>query len=229
MKKLLIISCALLGALLFWFLPGGVSAPNTQVESSDALDISKAGKGTSVALPVAKRALSAASSSSNEHASSALLEAAKAHLELRRNLLGIAPYHEMRPEMVETPLGAICKFTPYQANVPIVGMQVEIRVGLDGKVRELRSSYRSIPEVDLRQTGLKAEEILAVTRRFEAVSNSESARVIYVGRNAAAGVPAIAMTVRKLGASEIPVQAVFRASDGQVLDLTVPRGEFSNR
>ena len=154
------------------------------------------------------------------------------HIEAMRDQWGIKPYHDLHWENTySSPLGRVVKYKVYQGDLPLVGMDVEVRVNREAKVADTAVHYTPVEEADLSQPSLTEQDILdSVSNRYEAVSGSTATPVLFIPTSAVASFGpelAIAMTVRRRDvAGSEPVQAIFRARDGQILDLTVARAEF---
>lgn len=226
MKPLLSILATGLGLYLLFVLSDVAPEPmHSTVSVLDRLAPQQASLATR--LPERRSVSERVNSEANWPGDTAL-EIAGAYLDAHREAWNIQPYHQMKPELVENPLGSLVKFAVYQGETPVMGMQIQVRIGLRGEIQDVLSDYKPIPEADLNQPMLRADEILAgVSNRFEAVAEGVPAvPVIYVAPGDSGPVAALAMTVRKAGSGEQPVQAIFRASDGQILDLTMARAEF---
>jgi hypothetical protein len=153
-------------------------------------------------------------------------ETAHRYVEMMREGWGVQTYHDLRSESQESPLGTSFKFSVYQGDYRIHGMEINLRVTNNQEVKDVNFQYRPVPEADVKQQLPATEELIdMVAQRYEPVSENTTA-LLYVPRNVddMPPVPAVAMTVKnKKGET---VQGIFRATDGQVLDLTKGRLEI---
>lgn len=214
MKRSLLASFILIGmiALLQWESGPAESATTTSPFSPRQASVS--------ALPV--RRLNAYKNWSGSTAE----EIAHRYVETNRELWGIQPHHELRAESLENPLGTQVRYKVFQGDYELIGMEIQLRVTRGLEVKDVEMQYRPVAEADLSQPVLPIEQVeTTIENRFEKVAEAV-APVLYVPRDGSVPVPAFAMTVRRKSGSQASVQAIFRASDGQVLDLTVPRAEF---
>jgi hypothetical protein len=153
-------------------------------------------------------------------------EIAHRYVETNREAWGIQPHHDLRAEVLENPLGTQVRYKVFQGEYELIGMEIQLRVTRGLEVKNVEMQYRPVGEADLNQPVLAPEQIEStIENRFEKVAEGV-APVLYVPRDGSVPVPAFAMTVKRKTGSQASVQAIFRASDGQVLDLTVPRAEF---
>jgi hypothetical protein len=153
------------------------------------------------------------------------------HVEAHREEWGIQAHHDLRMSYTYAgPLGSVVKYKVYQGDLALTGMDVEVRVGNDRTVKGVQVHYFPAKEVDLSAPALSEQEIVdSVADRFEQVpGQSASTQMLFMpSAPGSQAVLAVAMTVRRKGAeTSEPVQAIFRASDGQILDLTVARSEI---
>jgi hypothetical protein len=184
----------------------------------------------SVPLPI-QRAVETLANAIPQEANAPRLRAAEiaqAYLEAHRETWGIQAHHQMKPEVAQSPLGSVVQFSVYQDEIPILGMGIEMRLGWNGEILEVKSQYRPVSAVDVNQPVVSPEAFLAgASGRFEAAAGSGPASsVIYLPPGDGEPIMAIAMMVHRTGHPEQSVQAVFRASDGQLLGLSSARAEF---
>ncbi len=214
MKRTFFTSLILLGliGILQW-----ESAP---AETESTLSALRPRQANLAALPV--RRLSAFPNWSGNSAE----EIAHRFVETNRELWGVQPHHELRAEIAENPLGTLVRYKVFQGDYELIGMEIQLRVTRALEVKDVQMQYRPVAEADLGQPVMAMDQMEStIESRFEKVAEAV-APVLYVPRDGSVPVPAFAMTVRRKTGSQASVQAIFRASDGQVLDLTVPRAEF---
>ncbi len=232
MKRILLSFVGLMGG---YYLFTAEQAPS---EVEDVME-SVAPRQAAIALqlPTSRSPVSIASASVAAEPAVALDDrdakaAADDFISLKKEDWGIQPHHEIRYEAAfTTPLGKTIKYKIFQGELAMSGMDVEVRLGNDRTVKDVSVHYNPVAEIDTTQLGMNPDQILTtVSDRFEMeASQSASQPMVYVPHGIdSKPVLAYAMTVRRKGSEGEPIQAVFRASDGQILDLTVARPEIRN-
>ncbi|MBY0369299.1 hypothetical protein K2X33_01350 [bacterium] len=152
---------------------------------------------------------------------------ARAYVLSHQTEWGIQPYHRLDAQTFETPLGAWVKYQPYQGEYPIFGMQIQVRVNRHGEIKEVRNSYRPMPEADLTAfaglNGMKEK----IGRPLGVAADSKPTPVLLAEPASDTLVAAVAVTLSAPGQPDR--QALVRVTDGQVLSLSAPRIEFVKR
>jgi len=229
MKRILFTLTGLVGG--YWLL--SLQAPVERSEASILLSPQQASIAAQLPTRRAQSAVPAsldvAQALNAEVSDTDVRLAADEYVEAHREEWGIQAHHDLRYDYTyANPLGTLVKYKVFQGDLALQGMDVEVRVGRDHGVKDVAVHYVPAKEVDLNAPSLSAEEIVdSVEDRFEQVPGQTASTSMIFTPSAAGSQPvlAIAMTMRRKGGTE-PVQAIFRASDGQILDLTVARGEF---
>jgi hypothetical protein len=230
MKRALLILAGMVAG--YWLL--SLQAPVVRSEASVVLEPQQAS--IAAQLPVRRtqsdasvQSMDVAQALNAEVADSQVRRVADDYIDTHREEWGIQAHHDLRYDYTyANPLGTLVKYKVYQGDFVVQGMDVEIRLDREGGVKDAAVHYVPAKEVDLNAPALSAEEIVdSVGDRFESVPGQTANTPLIFTPSAPNSQPvlAIAMTVRRKGGNE-PVQAIFRASDGQILDLTVARGEF---
>jgi len=155
---------------------------------------------------------------------SSALEAARIYIEAHRAEWKLQPHHQLRVEESRNPLGTKLRFAVYQGKYPVLGAQIQMRVDGTNRVREVHNGYTPVPAVDVESSFAGKSLGAKLADGSVVVNGSPAAQVIYVSPGSSEGIAALAVTVRT--AEGLERQALVRASDGQVLNLSVPRSEF---
>lgn len=228
MKKALFTLVALMG--VYWML-GNAEAPESSEMDSQVEFAAPAQASLLSQLPGRRESASVALPTivKDEGTDTVARRAADDYIEANRDQWGVQAYHELHLDnQFASPLGTVVKYKIYQGEFPIHGMDVEVRVGSDGRVQDAAVHYTPVAEVDLQQPRMSVDDITyLISNRFERGAGDAGTPVIFVPSTAGSAPElGIALSVVRKGSSEVPAQAIFRASDGQILDLTVARAEF---
>lgn len=158
------------------------------------------------------------------------LEAAAKFLESNSNVLNVREYHELKPHVTRTPLGSRVVYDVYQDGVPIVGMQIRLRMNREMEIDEIENGYRALDKVDVdpKLTPSEAFDRVSEGRNFSPTAETFAfaGKIIFVRENAETPELAYVMPVQKCGARASHCQLVIRANDGQLLARSVARAEF---
>ncbi len=145
--------------------------------------------------------------------------------------LGLKSYHEMRPSIFQTPLGARVTYQVFQDGVPVVGSEIRLQIGRNHDVMDLDNRYVPLERVDLSAHGGldngQVQELMRVSNYLPDPSvGDEPARVLYPVPGTNRAELAYVVSAREPSGSRRPIQVLLRASDGQVLGKNVSRAEF---
>lgn len=155
---------------------------------------------------------------------------AERHLAEQGVLARVAKHHRLVPTVVRTPLRSVVAYAIEERGLPIVGMNVWVRMDKRGNLVELFDEYRPLPPSDLSAIDRVSAADVAerLDGRFEARGGTDdSSPILFVTPNAERAEVAFVLSVRDVArGGPAPVQAVFRASDSQILGRNLPRAEF---
>jgi len=158
------------------------------------------------------------------------LEVGENFLALQRAKIELRDYHELVPQVSRTPLGPRIIYQIRQDGVPIIGMNLRLRLNRELEVIEFENRYRPIHKIEI-DAPLKPEEVLErVADRYRFAPTSETlafaTKVIFAKEGDSIPELAYTMPMSRCGPRSPHCQVVFRASDGQLLARSVARAEF---
>lgn len=158
-------------------------------------------------------------------------EIARKYLEDHGEELGLRSYHEMRPSIFQTPLGARVTYQVFQDGVPVIGSEIRLQIGRNHNVMDLDNRYVPLERVDLSAHGGldhgQVQELMRISNYLPDPSvGDEPARVLYPVPGTNRAELAYVVSAREPSGSRRPIQVLLRASDGQVLGKNVSRAEF---
>jgi hypothetical protein len=148
--------------------------------------------------------------------------AAERYLNERREEWKVRSYHEMHAQVFVTPLGATVKFTPFQDNLPVVGMDLELSVDRQLKVSLANSSYRPVPRVETRPEISVEEAMEKISDQFTAEGEGHGATpVIFLP----AGMEnaELAYVVQARDKNKRSANVTLRANDARVISVEYAR------
>jgi len=136
---------------------------------------------------------------------------------------------ELRPQAYDSPVGSRVVYRVYQDRLPILGMEIEIEIDRDNRAQLVRNEYRAVKRVALSKLHvLSVEQILNQGTERLGVPNVSAApaSVLYLAPQADEPELAYAVSFQGKGVRARGTQALFRATDGQLLARTASRSEF---
>jgi hypothetical protein len=155
-------------------------------------------------------------------------EIAESYFEKHRKEWGIKDYHLKNSTEFTSPLGDTFVYEFSQGDIPVVGMRIRLRVGLDGEAMEEENTYKAIPLVE--DLDLSAADIQLVLQnknpRYSVQELREKNQVIFVRENLNQGELAFSIQAMDSSSNNRPTQLLVRASDGKLLQRSVGRSEF---
>jgi Zn-dependent metalloprotease len=157
-----------------------------------------------------------------------VIEAGGKYLQDHRDELQLQSYHQFRPVVSTSPLGASLVYQVYQDGLPVVGMELRLKLNRENEVKEVSGNYRPMPKVDLDEEVMLPNEILQripsrfavnhlssnVERELIALSESDELQLVY------------AISARDRDNNLKPVQIIVKASDGEIVRKAESRPEF---
>jgi len=78
------------------------------------------------------------------------LQAVRAHWKVQE-------YHEITKAEFKSPLGKNLIYSFAQGNIPIVGMEIRLRVDLDGTIHEEENTYQPIPQISVNEKEVESQ------------------------------------------------------------------------
>jgi len=146
--------------------------------------------------------------------------------------LGLKPWHELRPSVFQTPLGARVNYQVFQDGLPILGAELHMRLGRDNVVH-LENQYLPLEKVDVNPKDAidtaQVHELMKVSNYLPDPSvGTEPAKILVPVQGTNRAELVYVVSAREPGGSRRPVQVLLRASDGQVLGKNYSRMEFGN-
>lgn len=155
------------------------------------------------------------------------LEVAQSYLKAHREELKIQPYHDLRPVEFKTPLGTTVKFTTFQDNLPLLGLEISVQVTNELTIADVQVSYRPVKVANLKVPLMSPQEVLErIAYRYDPEPNSVvgATTVLYVHPESDEPELAYVLGVKDRSRIRGPVvQAIIRAMDGQLLGRGVAR------
>ncbi len=144
--------------------------------------------------------------------------------------LGLKPWHEMKPSVFQTPLGARVTYQVFQDGLPILGAELRMRLGRDNVVH-LESQYLPFERADVNPVSAigtaQVQDLMKASNYLPDPSvGTEPARILIPVQGTNRAELAYVVSAREPGGSRRPVQILLRASDGQVLGKNYSRMEF---
>lgn len=159
-------------------------------------------------------------------------EIADNYLLVYKESLGIQDYHTAQGVEHKTPLGSIIKYTFSQDSVPIVGMEINIRIGSNLMVEDIENNYRALERAEINNLleDAQREDLaqLLPSRYGVDPSSGPPDTILYVTAQDPSPVPSYVVRTTDRGKQNRKVDLVIRAADGQILGISVPRQEFSH-
>lgn len=146
----------------------------------------------------------------------------------------IQEYHQLKGEIITTPMGALVSYKVFQEDLPVIGMQLDFRVSRTGKVSEVFNGYRPISKIEPSVTEkLSLNRILRIQESdyqlAEGESTSQEKALIWVTPGSSfAQLGYVVSVVSKTKPSKVPEQAIFSVTTGQLLARELSRSEFDN-
>ena len=161
-------------------------------------------------------------------------EVADNYLKKHRETFNIQPFHAPRSEVFRSPIGSKVRYTFTQSGLPIIGMEIQIRMDSNLVVEKVTNNYRPLKKVDLESLDSLSQETMreiAESNQYEedlGGAKREYNRVLVpVSGSDTPEVAFVAPVKERLpGNRTRPVQLLLRASDGQVLKKSFSRAEF---
>lgn len=155
------------------------------------------------------------------------LEIARSYLKSHREDLKIQPYHDLRPVEFKTPLGTTVIFTVFQDNLPLLNIEMSVQVTKELTIADVRGNYRPVKRANVNTPRMSPQEVLErIAYRYdpEPSSVAGATSVIYVHPESDKPELAYVLAVKDRGRkSNSVVQAIIRATDGQLLGRSVAR------
>lgn len=182
----------------------------------------------SLGLPSARRdRLSAKAEGPSD---SKIIEAADRFLEENGILSTIAEHHHLNRMVMRTPLRRSVVYSVTERGLPVVGLNIWVDMDRAGNLVRIQNEYRNLPPSDLsRVDEVSAFDVSSrLNVRYQTKDAAEdSPPILFVTPNAPRAELAFVLHVQDtLRGGPAPVEAVFRASDGQILGRNLPRAEF---
>lgn len=155
-------------------------------------------------------------------------EIADRYFENHRGAWGVQDYHLKNATEFKSPLGDAFVYEFSQGDIPVVGMEIRLRVGMNGEVIEEENTYKAIPVVeDIDSSSTDPATVLQNRNpRYGVQEQSGKNQVIFVRENLPQGELAISVKALDHANNNRPTQLLVRASDGKILQRTVARSEF---
>jgi len=161
----------------------------------------------------------------------ALDSQAEWNVDFLRKKWNIREYHQIGSTEFKSPLGKTILYSFKQGNIPIVGMEIRIRVDLNGKVIEEEGTYSPIPEmkVDEKRVEEQITDLLQQTNeRFQVETANPDSLVIFKRATLSEGELALSVPAKDTFRRGQILQVLMRLEDGKLLMKTQGRPEFDS-
>lgn len=158
-----------------------------------------------------------------------LVDVANNFLNARRQEWQIQDHHELRPAVHESPLSTEVKYAVYQDGVPIVGLEIRIRIGKGTEVESVDNRYLPLKKVDVNDVLLSeanetVERLRSLGYAVDNKAQGEWSRVLVPVEGT--DVPEVAYVITARDMRRRSVELLVRATDNQILRRMYPRSEF---
>ena len=152
-------------------------------------------------------------------------------LEFVRKKWNIRDYHEIDSNVFKSPLGQTIVYSFKQGAIPILGMEIRIRMDRERRVLEEESTYSPIPELKMDEK-LVEHQLTDLARqikeRFQIEEISSDSLVIFKRPALSEGELAVSTAARESFRGGQVLQVLLRLEDGKLLMKAQGRSEFGS-
>lgn len=196
---------------------------------SRSLSSSQSGKQYASAVQAVLREEAPTRRNRIEEKSRTALEVADDYIEAKRKEWGIREHHDLVASVFKTPIGARVKYSVFQEGIPIVGLEIRIRLGRDLSIQAVNNKYVPLEKAQIKSHDfLTGREVLenwqsSLLRPDKTHSRKLDKVLVYLAGNES---PELAFVVPGRDRMNRAVQILLRARDGQTLMTSYSRAEF---
>jgi Zn-dependent metalloprotease len=152
------------------------------------------------------------------------LSVANEYLSAHKDQLRLQPYHKFKAATIEKPFYTDVRFSVYQDNLPVVGLNIDVNIAKDLSIISVENNYRPVQKADLKNSGMSFDEILKnASKRFIAEDSvaSSASTILYVDSVNAFPELVYVLRLKEATGEKRNMQVLFRASDGLILGKSV--------